>query len=178
MEAIHYYRCAGDCLEVVAMRCRIEAGDTCAVCGSKRWDYMGQVVMDKMVKHEELTPCNTLCTHASGPKCDCRCGGENHGTGRVVIRRIEKGIPVIPAHDYEKACARRDEFRPYRQEIERRMESARKISRDYLMPYELRRKAWRAMEMNKKMLRLRSHFHRIKHCSALVQYLRDNLPEV
>jgi hypothetical protein len=28
--------------------------------------------------------CDGKCTGATGPNCDCICGGENHGTGRVV----------------------------------------------------------------------------------------------
>lgn len=29
-------------------------------------------------------PCNEKCTSATGPKCECSCGGENHGSNRVV----------------------------------------------------------------------------------------------
>jgi hypothetical protein len=26
-------------------------------------------------------PCNTLCMFATGPNCECKCGGRNHGAG-------------------------------------------------------------------------------------------------
>ena len=25
--------------------------------------------------------CDSRCTHAKGPNCDCSCGGKNHGSG-------------------------------------------------------------------------------------------------
>lgn len=29
------------------------------------------------------TPCDGRCTSATGPNCDCSCGGRNHGLGKV-----------------------------------------------------------------------------------------------
>lgn len=172
MEALNYYRCQGDCLEVIALNGKIEPGDTCAVCGSTKWLYMGHVRQDHLIKEEERVPCNTLCTHASGPICNCRCGGHNHGTGRVVVRVIEKNIPTIPAHDFDKACVRRDEYRPLRKEIESYLDEVRRVSRSYQQSYEARRAAWRVLDRYKKLIKLQSHFHRVKHAKALIDLVK------
>jgi len=52
---------------------------------------MGVVQGDKYVKTENRPPCDGRCTHASGPHCDCMCGGANHGSGKLVPVVVKEG---------------------------------------------------------------------------------------
>ena len=170
--AINYYKCIGDCLGVVAVECSLEPGDRCSVCGGKFY-FMGQVHQDKLVKHEDRVPCNSLCTHATGPRCDCRCGGENHGTGRVVVRLVVNGIPHIPMYDIDKCEERMNAYRPLRMGLERRLKAMRACISNQgdiqVYSYAFRNAVWRyTQRMNKKIAGLRSHFHRMKNGQAMI----------
>jgi hypothetical protein len=77
-----YFKCI-DCLTAFA----VENIDSkilikCA-CGG-RAELMGHVIQDRLVKTELRVPCDDRCTNAQGPSCNCQCGGEHHGTGRLV----------------------------------------------------------------------------------------------
>lgn len=52
-----------------------EQDAVCPTCKRRReWGFIdGNVV--------ESVPCSGICTNARGFKCDCSCGGENHGKG-------------------------------------------------------------------------------------------------
>lgn len=42
----------------------------------------GQFVALKRIEgHQNETPCDERCTEAKGHKCECSCGGRNHGAG-------------------------------------------------------------------------------------------------
>lgn len=45
----------------------------CPKCGGR---FLGKPV--KGIKNEQV-PCNAKCTNATGPNCECSCGGMNHG---------------------------------------------------------------------------------------------------
>lgn len=64
-------------------------------CGGDRLEWMGRVESDKLVRAEDRCPCDSRCTGARGPKCNCVCGGKNHGTGRVVRVTQVEGVPQI-----------------------------------------------------------------------------------
>lgn len=50
-------------------------------CGD-HWCYLERVHEGKKAsKHE----CGARCTNATGPSCDCRCKGKNHGAGAGVV---------------------------------------------------------------------------------------------
>lgn len=50
----------------------------CRSCGQpRRADRMNG-------KHVAEIPCNAKCTSATGPNCDCSCGGSNHGAAHHV----------------------------------------------------------------------------------------------
>ena len=52
---------------------------------------MGEVIGQRIGWHVSESPCDGRCTGAKGPTCDCPCGGINHGTGRVVVRKVDAG---------------------------------------------------------------------------------------
>jgi hypothetical protein len=79
-----YYKCH-DCFSLIVLESASLPRDTmCGVCGGKDFRYMGDVRKDNIVNIKYDCPCNELCTCATGPKCDCKCGGENHGTHLVI----------------------------------------------------------------------------------------------
>lgn len=57
----------------------------CPLCGELALRYMGRVQQTNLVKTGVKSACDLRCTNAVGPKCDCVCTHENHGTHRLVI---------------------------------------------------------------------------------------------
>lgn len=57
----------------------------CPLCGEKALRYMGRVQQTNLVKTGVKSACDLRCTNAVGPKCDCVCTHENHGTHRLII---------------------------------------------------------------------------------------------
>lgn len=57
----------------------------CPLCGEKALRYMGRVEKTNLVKNGIKSACDLRCTNAIGPKCDCVCSNENHGTHRLVV---------------------------------------------------------------------------------------------
>lgn len=103
----HFYRCI-DCLSVVATETKIQPVQIppayvysfceCGACGG-RIEYTGEVERDRLQKTAFTVPCDSRCTNAFGPRCDCQCGGANHGSHRVVEVVVEVGkVPrlIVP----------------------------------------------------------------------------------
>jgi len=57
----------------------------CPLCGELALRYMGRVEKTNLVKNGVKSACDLRCTNAIGPKCDCVCSNENHGTHRLVV---------------------------------------------------------------------------------------------
>jgi len=83
---LYYHKC-DDCLTAFTTEERVV--DFCDCNGNVT--FMGMVQGDKYVKTENRPPCDGRCTHASGPHCDCMCGGVNHGSGKLVPVVIKEG---------------------------------------------------------------------------------------
>lgn len=141
----HYYRCRSCCF-VVALEGKLEltvnetTGGTeyklRCVCDGKL-ELLGRVCRARrgLVLDGERCACDGRCTNAPGPSCDCKCGGVNHGTGRMVPIEIDAGgIPrlVVGAAAEVASCkARAAEYTaamaPFREAL-RAMRQARVIS--------------------------------------------------
>lgn len=78
MSQLHYYRCI-DCLSVATAEDYKPRGE-CGTCGGAL-EYMGRVQADRLVKTTERCKCDGRCIFAKGPNCDCKCCGDNHGSG-------------------------------------------------------------------------------------------------
>lgn len=57
----------------------------CPLCGELALRYMGRVEKTNLVRNGVKSACDLRCTNAIGPKCDCVCLNENHGTHRLVV---------------------------------------------------------------------------------------------
>lgn len=110
-----FYRCL-DCLTVCAADMDIpcgygQVGCKCGVCGGDM-ESMGRVERDRMVKDATACACDARCTSATGPKCNCSCGGVNHGSNRVVKIILDQGpVPIMQAPDSDKARSVATEYR-------------------------------------------------------------------
>ncbi len=76
----------------------------CGLCDGKI-EVMGRVKNSgTVVTASHVIPaCDSRCTGATGPKCDCPCGGVNHGTGAVVRVEQTATTPRVIMRDRAKA---------------------------------------------------------------------------
>ena len=131
--ARQFYRCE-DCLSVAAVdgaRAEIEVGwgklgATCGACGG-RMEHMGQVGADphRLVKVGERSPCDDRCTMAAGPSCECKCGGENHGSHLLVVVTRDAGDrpTVTPMRDLARHRLMGEAYRALRETVRGRLEA-------------------------------------------------------
>ena len=78
------------------------SGPKCTCGGSLK--YMGHVRRQRLVDVSERAACDGRCTNAPGPSCDCTCGGENHGTHRIVEVIHDLGpVPQLRSPNPERA---------------------------------------------------------------------------
>lgn len=101
----HCYRC-GDCLGVIFVDgARLDTIE-CATC-SGRFEYLGRVGRDARLKRDTLdSACDSRCTNARGPHCECPCGGANHGTGALRVVTVDAGaIPRVATREGAEARA-------------------------------------------------------------------------
>jgi hypothetical protein len=102
----YYYRCS-DCCSVTAIEAERAPVDLRGSCGGAM-ELMGEVRRFIVWNVEKHAACDSRCTGAGGPSCNCSCGGANHGTGAVrEVLRNGQGIPTVSACD----VARGDAFR-------------------------------------------------------------------
>src|SRR5579863_10407615 len=82
----------------------------CPLCGELALRYMGRVQKTDLVKSGVKSACDLRCTNAVGPKCDCICSNENHGTHRLVVfNKVVGKLEVVEKdllNDNEKYLAR------------------------------------------------------------------------
>ena len=88
---LNFYRCL-DCLGIWTQE--DTAHRSCPYCGARSLDveWLGRAAPDGKIKQQTAhAPCDSRCTGAVGPTCDCPCGGRYHGTGWVVWVDRENG---------------------------------------------------------------------------------------
>jgi hypothetical protein len=90
----------------------------CPVCGGAGLRLRGAVEHGKVVATYQATPCDARCTDARGTRCDCSCGGENHGSHRVVTVRQLLGEEALLAERAERMKRRMSEIAPLLDEAE------------------------------------------------------------
>lgn len=113
----HFWKC-NECLSF----CAIEQADMnawdrvkCGLCDSFMW-YMGRVEQTRLKRDEVHCACDDRCTSATGPKCNCKCGGVFHGTHAVVHVTVDAGgIPIAQVKTNAKILRELNEYRALRQ---------------------------------------------------------------
>jgi hypothetical protein len=134
----HFFRCV-ECCNVYAIegesRRRGWGGRAYTVppappacdCGAAadRQEHMGKVGPSGLSREFERCACDGRCTDALGPRCDCHCGGKNHGTHRVVRTVVVDGLPRIDASaTLEKRLAGVEQVRAAREAALARIRAA------------------------------------------------------
>mgnify|MGYP000877202420 CR=1 FL=1 len=119
-----YCRCLA-CSEVAVVEEAIPADARCLCDGRLR--LLGRVGPGKrLVREVDRCPCDGRCTGAPGPSCDCRCGGANHGSGRVVSVLVDAGgVPRVQVSDEASCRARAAEYNAARQPYMERVKQLR-----------------------------------------------------
>jgi len=96
----YFYRCP-HCLIVAALDFQPTPYAECDTCRDgervSHMEFMGRVEQDKSVREYDRPICDDRCTSARGPSCNCKCGGQNHGSHLWITVRIVNDIPVVPA---------------------------------------------------------------------------------
>ena len=118
-----FIRCLG-CLSVMAINGdRPQAGLRCGIC-SGRIEIMGIVHQDRLTKTEDRCACDERCTSATGPNCNCKCAGKNHGSGITVTVVIDLGgIPKATPRNKEKSLRIYGEWQAARSAVEERIKA-------------------------------------------------------
>lgn len=163
----YYYRCE-DCLSVSAADGEeLDRSALCGACGG-RLEHMGRVYADMLVKDEVRCKCDDRCVCARGPRCDCQCGGKNHGAGiagYTVVIRGTGGVPVVTPRSPEIGAMLAAEFRAARDAAMARIDSmpgraeqrrGLRIPPDQYYPLAEALKRWReacAMKVHKTRMR-------------------------
>lgn len=103
-QRLNYFRCM-DCLSTMT------SYETLVMCACDGLLVpMGQVY-DKNYGEEINRPaCDGRCTHSAGPICTCKCGGANHGTGKLVKTVVINGVVKVTEVD-AAALQRAQEWR-------------------------------------------------------------------
>lgn len=173
----HYYRC-GDCLTPQVIEGRRIDSAMCA-CGGTI-GHIGAVRLHRVVRLEDHAVCDGRCTGATGPSCDCQCGGEHHGSGRVVTVVVaDLGAARLTAVDADKQIARGTEFRAARDALDHAVRTCRiaeafALARAglHIPDYGSYKQTRHVHDRRSHALALRSHAGRIRALQALTEYVR------
>ena len=118
------YRCA-DCLSVLFVDAAPGPWNelTCGACDG-RMDWQGYVGRESLYRTYTDSACDFQCTSARRPMCDCKCGGEHHGTKRTVpVIRDAGAIPKATPPDAAKCALIADTFRKERDAARARLDA-------------------------------------------------------
>lgn len=165
---LHYYRCFS-CCHVAVCDGKI-APETRCMCDGKL-ELLGRVSQARrgLVRDSERCACDARCTNAPGPSCDCRCGGENHGTGRTVPIIVDAGgVPRVRV-DCEAECrARAEEYRAAAEPIRERLREMRRKRAGQPHPFDRPTPAEAALsERLGQIYYMRTHKGRMRALAAL-----------
>ena len=150
------------------------------ICGGQI-EFMGQVTENhSVVKEEVRSACDERCTSALGPKCVCKCGSRNHGTGLVVVIEHQNGIAFVKPMDDEAMVRGKESYGTYKlmegigeQKLGAILEKNRRHIWLLSTEYQLLKKYRKAL---KDAVGGRVHKTRMKKMLANIDWLRS-LPE-
>ncbi len=119
----HFWKCPL-CLTVAATEASTVANLQCGHC-KIAMNYMGRVSQNRLVKTEERCQCDARCTFATGPNCDCQCGGVNHGSRMLVEVTVDAGpVPVANVRPTAQALWDLKEYQNLRATMQQELRTA------------------------------------------------------
>lgn len=152
-----YYRC-NTCLTVGTVQQEKSEKLKCSLC-NEIMEEMGHVFDAKLVKEEERSVCDERCTRASGPSCDCKCNGANHGSHLTMTVKIIQGdIPELNNMD-GMAVFRRNAYlkasKECKERLEQRIAGLNKDQNNFRLVKRMREDYKKACDMKVHTLRLK-----------------------
>lgn len=164
-----YYRCFA-CCHVAAADAKLDTAVRC-MCDGKL-ELLGRVSPARrgLVRDSERCACDARCTNAPGPSCDCRCGGENHGTGRVVPILVDAGgVPRLRVDSEAECRARAEEFSAAMAPLRARLRAMRSKRAGEVYPWNRETPQERALsDQIARVVALRTHKGRVAAIARLV----------
>ena len=126
-------------------------------------EYMGRVAGERLAKDEIRCACDFRCIDALGPKCDCSCGGKNHGSGKVVVVTVDAGKLVAECKPSAKQVM---ESKEYQQTLEAALSEWRTLNNSGYLPYDQFIRKITLERATRTARKLRSHAGRMKALAA------------
>jgi hypothetical protein len=139
----------------------------CPLCNEKTLRYMGRVQQTNIVRTGVKSACDLRCTNAVGPKCDCVCTNENHGTHRIVyFDKVVGKLVVVEKdllNDNERYLARIKRMAEAKNRIKTKVitfleykfkDAINAYKHDRYLPYEVSNKYYKYREFLRKIDKL------------------------
>jgi hypothetical protein len=173
-----FTRCT-TCLAIAAVAEHPNTGEwRCGICGGGI-ENMGRVERDRLIHEHAAAICDERCTSARGPICNCHCGGQHHGSNRVVkVVRDAGPVPTVtPSIGREQCRINADEYRRMRAAALALLDPLLASRRRGYLPaaeYERMRQLQAALG---KACNARTHRARVNTLRAVVGYLPTPAPD-
>ena len=149
----HFWKCPL-CLTVAATEGCTHSRVNCGHC-KLEMAYMGRVSQNRLVQTEERCKCDARCTFATGPNCDCSCGGVNHGSKMMVEVTVDCGpVPEAQVRPTAQALWDLKEYVALRQTMTEQIESLR-ASKQFGAEYRYKTALFKASRMTSHSGRMR-----------------------
>lgn len=149
----HFWKCPL-CLTVAATEGCSHSRIDCGHC-KVAMNYMGRVSGQRLTQTAECCPCDARCTNATGPSCDCSCGGVNHGSRMLVTVTIDCGpVPVANVKPTAQALWDLKEYMALRQTMTEQI-PALKASKQFGAEYRYKTALFKSSRMTSHSGRMR-----------------------
>ena len=121
----HFYKCH-ECLSFCAVDSEYGFNRVlCSLCHVPM-HYMGRVEQTRLKIDTVRCLCDARCTFATGPNCECSCGGVNHGKGVVVEVTIDAGkVPTAQIKPTAQVLYDLKQYRTLRDQLQAELNDVR-----------------------------------------------------
>src|SRR5688572_9303883 len=166
-----FTRCT-TCLGVAAIDEPPTSELRCGIC-SGHLENMGRVERDRLINEHTAAICDDRCTSARGPICNCHCGGQHHGSHRVVrVVRDAGPVPTVtPSAGREQARINAAEYLAVRGAALARLDVLLAKRQAGYLPAAEYADLQRVRAALRKGVEARTHAARLKALRAVVGYI-------
>ena len=156
----HFWKCPS-CLTVAATETTTTARLSCGHC-NVTMSYMGRVQRSRLVRDDAFCPCDARCTFATGPNCDCQCGGLNHGSQMLVTVAVDAGpVPIANVKPTAQTLWDLKEYQALRTTLQQELATLNLYpTKNYARASRITGALWKASTMT-------SHAGRMKHLRSI-----------